>query len=132
MNVVFQGLIQHKLEMRTLGAIAIRVRTFVVGFGNGHVEQALGLLYLLADAGQIRNFQRRSILLNDVHKRNAVEVELIVEHTKFILWKIKRLLDEVDVFALHVHETMRIEGLGCKVNDLDGLFYLHPSYVDVI
>ena len=132
MNVVFQGLIQHKLKMRTLGAIAIRIGTFVIGFRNGHVKQALGFLNLLADARQVRNFQRRSILLDDVHKRNAIEVQLVVEHTKLILRKIKRLLDEVDVFALHVHETMRIKSLDCKVNDLDGLTYLHPSNVDAI
>ena len=45
-DVVFQCLLEDEGEVAALGAVAVVVRSAVVGLGDGYVEQTLGPLYL--------------------------------------------------------------------------------------
>ena len=92
--------------MARLGAIAIIVSAFVVGLGNGHVEHAFGTLYLRRDFGQIRYLQRRSVLFDNLHKGNIVEIEFTVLRAEFILGKIEGLIDQIIIFIFHPSELV--------------------------
>ena len=50
-NVVLEGLVHHKSELGTLGAVAVVVLPPVIGLGHGHLEQTLGPLDLRRNLG---------------------------------------------------------------------------------
>ena len=102
-DVVLQGLLEHEGEVTALGAVAIVVSASVVGFCDGHVEQALGALYLRADLGQVGDFQRCAILLDDFHQRYVVEIEFAVLGAEFVLRKVESLVNQVVILVLHVN-----------------------------
>ena len=100
--LILQGLFQHEREMRTFRTVTVIVGTLVIDLGHRHVEHALGTVYLLRYLRQIGDFQRRPVLLDNIHQRDFVEVEFVILHRKFILWELERLFDKVDVLVFHL------------------------------
>ena len=122
MDVVLHGLPEDKLEMRTLGAVAVVVRALVVHFGHCHIEHSLGFLYLGRYFGQVSDFQRCAILVYYVHHIDVMEIEFPVLHTEFVLREFKSLVNQIDVLVLHF------------VNPVKLLCYniANPSHPDVL
>ena len=104
-RVVAVGLPVDKMDLDiprlVLDGIQV-VGAFVVGLGYGYVEHAFGPLDLTAYLGQIGNLERGSVLFDDFHERDVVEVELAIFGAKFVLRKLKCLVDEVVVLVFHV------------------------------
>ena len=100
-DVVLHGLLQYEREMARLGAVAIVVRTLVIDLRHRHVEHALGAVDLLGDLRQVGNFERGSVLFDQFHQRNVVEIQLVVLDGELILREIERLFDQVDVLVFH-------------------------------
>ena len=73
MHIVLQHLRHHKLEMIALCAITIVITALVIGLCNSHIEPSFGLLDILGYLGQIGDFQRRSILFDDIHQWYVIE-----------------------------------------------------------
>ena len=94
--------------MRTLGAVAVVVRALVVGLSHSNIEESLGTLNLRRYLGQIGYFERCTILLDDVHQRNIVEVEFIIFDSELVLRELESLLNKVDVLVLHFSELVKI------------------------
>ena len=92
-DVVFQRLLEYKTEVTGFGTIAIIVGAGIIGFCDSDVEHAFGPLDLRGDFRQICNLQRRTVLLDNLHQRNVVEIEFALLGAKFILWKIESLID---------------------------------------
>ena len=101
MHVVLQGLVYHEGELGTLGAVAVMVFALIIGLGHSHLEQALCPLDLRGNLGKITDFQRRAILLDNLHEVNVVEHQVSVHYHEFILREIEGLINQVDVFVFH-------------------------------
>ena len=104
--------------MRTLGAIAVRIRTFVVVLCDGNVENPFRFLNLQADLGQVGNLERRSVLLDDIHEVDAVEVEVMVNNFKSFLGEVKSLFYEVAVCVLHLVRCSEFGVRSCRIGNL--------------
>src|ERR1700743_2771361 len=87
--------------MRAFGAIAVNVTAFIIGFGHGHVEQPLGLLDLGADLWQIGDLQRCTILLDDIHEWDIIEIQLIISYIEAFLGEIEGLMYKVGIAIIH-------------------------------
>lgn len=114
-DLVLERLFEHEAEVRTFGAVAIVVAAPVIDLGHRHVEDLLGPLDLRTDLGQVGDLQRGPVLFDDVHQRYVVELETAVHHGKFILGELESLLDEVDIFVLHLRRIgrLRVRRLRC-------------------
>ena len=99
--VVLERLLEDKLEMRTLGAIAIVICTLVIHLGHSHVEHTLCPLDLRRDLWQVSDLERSAILVDDVHHVDVVEVELAILYHELILRKLKCLVNQINVLVLH-------------------------------
>ena len=100
-DVVLHGLLQHEREMARLGAVTIVVRAFVVDLRHRHVEHALGAVDLLRDLRQVRYLERRTVLFDQFHERDVMEIQLVVFDRELILREVERLFDEVNVLVFH-------------------------------
>lgn len=100
-DVVFEGFFHDEAEVAALGAVAVVVGAFVVGLGDGDVEEPLGALNLGAYFGQIGDLQRGSVLLNDFHEGDVVEIEFAVFGAEFVLGEFERLVDQIVILVLH-------------------------------
>ena len=87
--------------MGAFRAIAIGITAFVVGLGDGHVENPFCFLNLRADFGQVTDLQRGAVLLDDFHQVDPIKVQVVVYHFKSFLGKIEGLLNQVTVGVLH-------------------------------
>jgi hypothetical protein len=86
------------------GAIAVGIFPLIAVLIEGLLKPALCLLNVFGYFGQVADFKRGTILLDDGHKGHAVEKQFVVFHLEFICGKIKGLLNEVDVFK-HVGKS---------------------------
>ena len=86
--------------MRRFGAVAIRVLPIVLETLHGVVERRLDEANILADPWEVRKFQWRAVLLDNVHERDIVKQQLMFPNLEFFLWKFEGLFDEFTV-ALH-------------------------------
>ena len=102
MDVVLERLLQHEREMARFGAVAVVVHPLVVDLGHRHVEHALGPVDLLGDLRQVGDLERRAVLLDELHQRNVVELQLPLLHRELVLGKIEGLFDQIDVLVFHV------------------------------
>ena len=100
-DVVFERLFEHEGEVARFGAVAVVVGALVVDLRHGHVEHALGTCDLRGDLRQVGDLQRRAVLLDDLHERNVVQIQLVVLDRKFVLREIERLFDQVFVLVFH-------------------------------
>ena len=106
--------------MRRLGAVTIRIRALVVEFLDGRIENLLGILDVLADFGQVGQFQRRAVFADDVHEWHFIEQQLVVIHAQF-LREFKSLLHQVNVTFHRWHFQLGLGGAflsprGCCVH----------------
>ena len=95
------GLVDHKGKLGTLGAVAVMVLSLIIRFSHSHLEQAFGPLDLRGNLGQVTDFQRRAILLNDFHKVDVVEHQIAVHHHEFVLGEVEGLIYKVNVLVFH-------------------------------
>ena len=79
--------------MAGLGAVAVVVAPLIVGLGDGNVEHTFGTLDLGGYLGQVGYLERSSILLDDFHERDVVEIEFAFFGAKFILWEVEGVVD---------------------------------------
>jgi hypothetical protein len=100
-DVVFERLFEHEGEVARFGAVAVVVSALVVDLRHGHVEHALSTCDLRGDLRQVGDLQRRTVLLDDLHERNVVQIQLVVLDRKFVLREIERLFDQVFVLVFH-------------------------------
>ena len=100
-DVVFERLFEHEGEVARFGAVAVVVGALVVDLRHGHVEHALGTCDLRGDLRQVGDLQRCAVLLDDLHERNVVQIQLVVLDRKFVLREIERLFDQVFVLVFH-------------------------------
>ena len=101
MYVVLESFVQHETVMRTLGAVAIVIRSPVVVLSHGFGKYVLCALYVLGYARQVRQFERRAVLFDKPHQVYAVKSEVVTVEAEFFLREIKRLVDKVYVTCLH-------------------------------
>ena len=101
MNVVFHRLFQHEREVTRLGTVAVVVCTLVIDLRHRYVEHALGPIDLLGDLRQVGDFERSSVLFDQFHERDVMEIQLVVFDRELILREVERLFDEVNVLVFH-------------------------------
>ena len=74
MDVILQRFSHDKLKMRTFCTVAIVVGTLVVNLCHRDIEHSLCPLNLRGDFRQIRDFQRCSILIDDIHHIDVMKI----------------------------------------------------------
>ena len=87
--------------MRRFGAIAIGILPLVVVRLHRIPEEGLRMLNVFRNFGQIGKLQWSTIGFYDLHQVDSVEVKLLVFHRKLFGWKIKGLLNQIDV-SIHL------------------------------
>src|SRR6185369_3296428 len=90
-----------KTEMRTLGAIAIKIFTLVFVFFKSSSKHLLSFFHLHADLGQIAQFKRRPVFIDYRFQIYTVKLQVTVFYIKTFLRKIEGLLNEVKVGICH-------------------------------
>ena len=100
-DVVLHGLFQDEREVARLCAVAVVVRALVVDLCHRHVEHSLGAVDLLGDLREVGDLERGSILLDQLHERDVVEIQLVVLDGEFVLREVERLFDQIDVLVFH-------------------------------
>ena len=116
MDIILQSLLQNEREVARLSTVAVIIRALVIGLCHRHVEHTFSAINLLRDLWQIGNFKRSSVLFNNLHQRNSVKIEFVIFHSKLILRKVERLLNQVDVLVLHLCFVLKIS--------------IQPSYIE--
>lgn len=101
MDVVLQRLFQHEGEVARFGAVAIVIGSFVIDLCHCHVEHSFGPVDLRRDLREVGDLERCPVLLDQLHERNIVEIQLIVLDGEFVLGKVERLFDQIDVLVFH-------------------------------
>ena len=99
MDIVLQSLIHHKAEMGRLGTVTICIGALVIVSLDGVVEYGLGVLYVVADLGQVSKLKRCTVLFDDIHQVYAIEEEVVVFNIELFCRKVKSLLNQVFVFV---------------------------------
>ncbi len=87
--------------MGAFGTIAIEIFPFIAMLFDGGGEHLLGLVDLHADLGQIGQFHRRAILVDQCFNIEPVKLKIIVFYFKTFLGKIEGLLYQVGVRIVH-------------------------------
>ena len=100
-DVVLEGLFQHKTEVAALGAVTEMVASLVIHLRHGHVEHALGSLDVGTDLGQVGHLQGSPILLDEFHEGNVVPVENSILNVELFLRPFEGLLNQVQVVVFH-------------------------------
>src|SRR6478735_3466606 len=97
MYIILQRFFQYKREVRRLSAVAVGVFTVVIILDNGFVEPFLSLLDLRTDLWQISKLKWSAVLLNDVHHRHIIEMQLIINNLKLFSREVEGLVNQVKV-----------------------------------
>jgi hypothetical protein len=113
-DVIFQCLIQYKAEMRRFGAVAVGILPLVVMRLHRILEVGLRVLDIFRNFGQIGQLQGSTIGFYDLHQVYPVEVKLVVFHRKLFGWKIKGLLDQINV-SIHLPKWAKDVNKGAKI-----------------
>ena len=108
MNVVLERLLENECKMGTLCTVAIMVAALVVHLCHCHVEHSLCSLNLTGYLWKIGDFERRPILVYDIHHRNIMEKEITVFYSEFSLWPVECLLHQIDVLVLHIANPSKL------------------------
>ncbi len=87
--------------MRTFGAVRIVVRAAVIYLCHRHIEQPLRFVDLLRYLRQVGYLERSTVLFDEVHQRDIVEIELVILDGELVCRKFERLFDQVHVLCLH-------------------------------
>ena len=103
MDIVFQCFFYDKREVRTLGAITIKIFPFVFVLFKSIFKHLLRLVDLHTDLGQIGQFHRRTILVDQRFQVEAIEFEItIIILVKPFLWKMESLVNQRSVGIIHL------------------------------
>ena len=87
--------------MRRFGTIAIGILPLVVMRLHRIPEEGFRMLNIFRNFGQIGKLQWCAIGFYDLHQVDPVEVKLLVFHCKLFGWKIKGLLNQINV-SIHL------------------------------
>jgi len=114
MDVIFQCLIQYKTEMRRLGAVAVGIFPLIIMGLHRIFEVGLRVLDIFRNFGQIGQLQGSTIGFYDFHQVYPVEVKLVIFHGKLFGWKIKGLLDQINV-SVHLPKWTKDVNKAAKI-----------------
>jgi len=117
--------------MGAFRAIAIGIRSFVVILCNGNVENPFRFLNLRADLREVRDLERGAVLLDNFHQVNTIEVEVVINHFKSFLGKVKSLFDQVTVCVLHAGLKFVVVCMKLKEALMDDQIYANVSELDL-
>jgi len=81
---------------------------------HGITEIGLGMLNIFRNFGQVGKFQGSAIGLYDLHQVYPVEVKLVIRYSKFFGWKIKGLLDQINV-SIHLPKWAKRVNKAAKI-----------------
>ena len=101
MYITFQRFLYYKTEMRTLGAITIKIFTLVLMFFKSRSKHGLCFFYLHTNLGQVGQFHRCAVFGNQRFQIKTIEIKIAFIHFYTFLGKIKSLFDEVEVGICH-------------------------------
>ena len=108
MHLMFDCFLQNVAKVVAFGTIAVLVLAIVIERFHGPREQIARLFDLSANFGQIGEFQWRAVLFNEVHEWYTVEHQITIDiDVKPFLWKIKGLIDQIEVSVGSVHFGQR-------------------------
>jgi len=100
--------------MRRFGAITIGILPLVVMRLHCIPEEGLRMLNIFRNFGQIGKLQWSTIGFYDLHQVYPVEVKLLVFHRKLFGWKIKGLLNQINV-SIHLPKWAKDVNKGAKI-----------------
>jgi hypothetical protein len=103
MDIMLQCFMKDEGKMRTLGAVTIIILAFVFMLFHGMIEHGLRLVDLHTDLWKIGEFERGSVLVNQVTEVKAVELQATIFDLEAFLREIECLLDKVGVGITHVY-----------------------------
>ena len=103
--------------MRALGTVAVVVCTLVVNLCHCDVEHTLGSLNLRRYLWEIGDLQRCSVLVDDVHHIDVMEMEFSIFNHEFILRKFKCLINQINVLVLHFNKAIKLVYLFYRTSD---------------
>jgi hypothetical protein len=92
-----QYLIEHMAEVAAFGTVAIVVLAPVAHRLHRPGKHIPGFFDLRTNLGQIRQFERGAVFLNEVTKRDPVEQQVAIFQIKAFLREVEGLIDEVKV-----------------------------------
>ena len=101
MHIIFQHFGQHEFKMGAFCTVAIMIIALIIGFRNSHIEPSSGLLDILGYLRQIRDFQRCSILLDNIHQGHTIEYQFVIFNFKLLLRKFVSLRNQINVLCSH-------------------------------
>jgi hypothetical protein len=78
------------------------------------LEVGLRMLDILRNFGEIGQLQGSTISFYDLHQVYPVEVKLVVFYSKFFGWKIKGLLDQINV-SIHLPKWAKDVNKAAKI-----------------
>ena len=100
-NIVLQRFFYNEAEMRALGAIAVMVFAFVFVLFKCVLKQLLGLIDLHADLGEIRDLQRRAILIDQGFNIHIIVEQVLILQLESFLRKVEGLLYKAFISIIH-------------------------------
>jgi hypothetical protein len=81
---------------------------------HGITEIGLGMLNVFRNFGQVGKLQGSTIGFYDLHQIYPVEVQLVVFYREFLGWKIKGLLDQINV-SIHLPKWSKRVNKAAKI-----------------
>ena len=105
MDIILERLLQNEGKMRAFRAVTIVIVALIVNFGHSDIEHPLCSLDLIGYLREIGYFERRAVLSDYIHHGNIMKIEQAVLHTKLILRKLERLVDQINVLVLHNRQS---------------------------
>lgn len=87
--------------MGGLGAIAIRVFSLVIMRFHRIAKVIFGILDAFRNLRQVRQLKRSAVSFDDFHQIDTIEKKFVVLYMKLLRWKVKSLLDQVNV-SIHL------------------------------
>ena len=101
MNIVFEGFVQYKCEMRTFSTEAISISATIIMLANCLAKQPFRFLDLRTNFRQIAQTQGCAVLFDEFHQRHIIKIQIAINHLKTFLRKVVGLVNKVDVFVSH-------------------------------
>jgi hypothetical protein len=93
--------------VRTFGTVRIIVIPLITEVHDGFSKPAFGTLNVVRDLRQVMELEWGAVFVNQAHEVNAVKKQAVFAQEKFILRKIKSLLDKVYVFCSHASDSKK-------------------------
>ena len=107
MHLMFEGLIDHVVEVIAFGAIAIVVFAIVSGLLYGLIEEVPGLFDLVAYFWQVYKAEGSPVFFYEMHQGNPVKCKVPSPKIKAFLWKVVALLNQIKIRIFHSLKILR-------------------------